>query len=46
MLGIIYARYLNQPGPAEKHLQIAEKKLTDPGQLKMCRDELARVQNA
>jgi len=46
MLGIIYARYLNQPGPAVKHLQIAEKKLTDPGQLKMCRDELARVQNA
>jgi len=46
MLGIIYARYLNQPGPAEKHLQIAEKKLTDPGQLKMCRDELARIQNA
>ena len=46
MLGIIYARYLNQPGPAEKHLQIAEKKLTDPGQLKMCRDELARIQKA
>ena len=46
MLGIIYARYLNQPELAAKHLQIAEKKLTDPGQLKMCRDELARVQNA
>jgi membrane associated rhomboid family serine protease len=46
MLGIVYARYLNQPGPAVKHLQIAEKKLTDPGQLKMCRDELARIQNA
>ena len=46
MLGIIYARYLNQPVPAEKHLQIAEKKLTDPGQLKMCRDELARIQKA
>jgi len=46
MLGIIYARYLNQPGPAEKHLQIAGKKLTDPGQLKMCRDELARIQKA
>ncbi len=46
MLGIIYSRYLNQPGPAEKHLQIAEKKLTDPGQLKMCRDELARIQKA
>ena len=46
MLGIIYARYLNQPEPAAKHLQIAEKKLTDPGQLKMCRDELARIQKA
>ncbi len=46
MLGIIYARYLNQPEPAVKHLQIAEKKLTDPGQLKMCRDELARIQKA
>ncbi len=46
MLGIVYARYLNQPGPAVKHLQIAEKKLSDPGQLKMCRDELARIQNA
>ncbi|MGB2864341.1 MAG: rhomboid family intramembrane serine protease [Sedimentisphaerales bacterium] len=46
MLGVIYSRYLNQPESAAKHLQIAEKKLTDPGQLKMCRDELARVQNA
>lgn len=45
MLGIIYARYLNQPGPAAKHLEIAEKKLSDPGQLKMCRQELARIQN-
>jgi membrane associated rhomboid family serine protease len=45
MLGIIYARYLNQPEPAIKHLEIAEKKLSDPGQLKMCRDELARLQN-
>ena len=46
MLGVIYSRYLNQPESAVKHLQIAEKKLTDPGQLKMCRDELARIQNA
>jgi membrane associated rhomboid family serine protease len=45
MLGILYARYLNQPEPAVKHLQIAEGKLTDPGQLKMCREELARIQN-
>jgi membrane associated rhomboid family serine protease len=43
MLGIIYARYLNQPELAVKHLEVAEKKLIDPGQLKMCRDELARI---
>jgi membrane associated rhomboid family serine protease len=46
MLGIIYSRYLNRPESAVKHLQIAMEKLTDPGQLKMCRDELARIQNA
>lgn len=44
MLGLIYARYLNQPEEAIKHLQIAEKKLHDPGQLKMCQAELARLQ--
>lgn len=46
MLGVIYSRYLNQHESAAKHLQIAEKKLYDPGQLKMCREELARIQNA
>ena len=45
MLGVIYSRYLNQTESAVKHLQKAEEKLTDPGQLKMCRDELARIQN-
>ncbi len=44
MLGIIYSRYLGQIEPAIKHLQAAAKKLTDPGQLKMCRDELAGLQ--
>ena len=44
MLGVIYSRYLNQPTPAIKYLQAAAKKLSDPGQLKMCRDELARLQ--
>ena len=43
MLGILYCRYLNQPGPARKHLEAAAKKLSDPGQLKMCQDELARL---
>jgi len=45
MLGILYCRYLNQPKQAVKHLEAAAKKLTDPGQLKMCRDELARLKN-
>lgn len=44
MLGILYSRHLDQPEPAIKHLQAAEKKLSDPGQLKMCRDELAKLQ--
>ncbi len=45
MLGIFYCRYLNQPTLAIKNLEAAAKKLTDPGQLKMCKDELARLQN-
>jgi len=44
MLGVIYARYLNQAEAATKHLQAASKKLSDPGQVKMCQDELARLQ--
>jgi len=44
MLGILYSRYLEQPEPAVKHLQAACDKLTDPGQIKMCKDELARLQ--
>ena len=44
MLGILYSRYLNRPELAVKHLRAAEEKLTDPNQLKMCRDELARLQ--
>jgi len=45
MLGILYSRYLDKPASAVKHLQAAAKKLSDPGQLKMCQDELARLQN-
>jgi len=45
MLGILYCRYLNQPKLAVKYLEAACEKLTDPGQLKMCKDELARLQN-
>ena len=43
MLGIIYSRYLNQPAQAVKHLTAAEKKLSDPAQLKMCRDEIQKL---
>jgi len=41
----LYCRYLNQPKLAVKYLEAACEKLTDPGQLKMCKDELARLQN-
>ncbi len=43
MLGILYSRHLNQRELAVKHLQVAEKKLSDTGQLKMCQDELAQL---
>jgi membrane associated rhomboid family serine protease len=43
MLGILYSRYLHQRELAVKHLQAAVEKLTDPGQLKMCKDELAKL---
>ncbi|MFB0525489.1 MAG: rhomboid family intramembrane serine protease [Phycisphaerae bacterium] len=45
MLGLLYSRYLAKPQLAVKHLQAAAEKLSDPGQLKMCKDELARLQN-
>jgi len=45
MLGILYSRYLNQPEQALKHLQAAAKKVTDPGQLQMCNDEIAKLQS-
>lgn len=44
MLGVLYSRYLNKPQKAIEHLQKAVEKLTDPGQLKMCKDELAKLQ--
>jgi len=44
MLGILYSRYLQKPDLAVKLLQATAKKLTDPGQLKMCQDELAKLQ--
>ncbi|MHC4068935.1 MAG: rhomboid family intramembrane serine protease [Planctomycetota bacterium] len=43
MLGIIYSRYLEEPKLAVKNLEAACGKLTEPGQVKMCREELAKV---
>jgi membrane associated rhomboid family serine protease len=43
MLGIIYSRYLHRTEAAIKHLQAAEKHLSNPDQLKMCRDELSSL---
>jgi membrane associated rhomboid family serine protease len=45
MLGLIYSRYLNKPDLAVKHFTAAERKLADPGQLQMCRDELQKLQS-
>jgi membrane associated rhomboid family serine protease len=45
MLGLLYSRYLDQPSRAKKYLTAAAEKLSDPGQLKMCRDELEKLQN-
>ncbi len=44
MLGILYSRYLQNSELAIEHLQNAADKLSDPGQLKMCQDELAKLQ--
>lgn len=45
MLGILYSRYLDQPDEAVKHLQRAVERLSDPTQIKMCQDELAKLQS-
>jgi len=44
MVGILYSRYLDKPDLAMKHLKAAAEKLSEPGQLKMCKDELAKLQ--
>ena len=45
MVGLLYSRYLDQREQALKHLEAAAKKLSDPGQLKMCNDEIAKLQD-
>jgi membrane associated rhomboid family serine protease len=44
MLGLLYARYLHRKSKAVEFLNRAIEKLSDESQLKMCRDELARLQ--
>jgi hypothetical protein len=44
MLGLLYARYLHKKSKAVEYLNRAIEKLSDESQLKMCRDELARIQ--
>ena len=43
MLGIIYSRYLGNPDLAIKYLNQAMLKLTDAGQLEMCKQELDKL---
>ncbi len=45
MLGIIYSRYLDKPELALNHLRNAEKKISDPAQLLMCRSEIEKLQS-
>ncbi len=43
MVGLLYSRYLNEPKSALTHLKAAVGRLTDPAQLKMCRQELDKL---
>lgn len=43
MVGLIYSRYLGDAEAARRHLQKAEERLSDPEQVKMCRDELDKL---
>ncbi|HOK65986.1 MAG TPA: rhomboid family intramembrane serine protease [Anaerohalosphaeraceae bacterium] len=43
MLGLLYGRYLSEPRLAVSHLRAALEHLTDPNQVKLCQDELARL---
>lgn len=43
MLGILYARYLSEKDKAIEYLDRARKKIADPGQIKMCEEELEKL---
>jgi membrane associated rhomboid family serine protease len=46
MLGLLYGRYLNRPEDALKELNKAAEHLTDPGQKKLCQQEIQRLEQA
>ena len=43
MLGLLYARYLDNPGRARELLEKAREKLADPVQLKLCDDAILSI---
>jgi membrane associated rhomboid family serine protease len=45
MLGLLYGRYLEEPKQAVSHLKTALEKLADPNQVKMCKDEIDRLES-
>ena len=45
MVGLIYSRYLKQPNRAAEFLKKAIKRLSDPTQLQLCKEELAQLNN-
>jgi membrane associated rhomboid family serine protease len=45
MLGILYSRYLKKTDLAVQQLHAARDNLTDPGQIRLCTDELAKLRN-
>lgn len=46
MLGILYSRYLDKPKEAIKYLESASQRLSDEGQLSMCRQELLQLRES
>jgi membrane associated rhomboid family serine protease len=43
MVGILYSRYLHKAEEAIRHLRRAAERLSDPGQVRLCQEELARL---
>jgi membrane associated rhomboid family serine protease len=45
MLGLLYSRYLERPEEAMEHLNLAQDRLSDPGQKTMCQQEINHLQS-